>query len=124
MAKCIITWICSLTELSLQFADAVLHCGGRDFQCHKAILAARSQVFEAMFKYDMEEKKSSRVEVKDCEPEVTHPDSCHHDHDPQQYHGQHYDAQVMAEMLRFIYTGRTQACLETMASDLLAAADK
>ena len=30
----------------------------------------------------------------------------------------------MAEMLRFIYTGRTQACLETMASDLLAAADK
>ena len=100
MAKCIITWISSLTELSLQFADAVLHCGGRDFQCHKAILAARSQVFEAMFKYDMEEKKSSRVEVKDCEPEV------------------------MAEMLRFIYTGRTQACLETMASDLLAAADK
>ena len=83
-------------------------------------MAARSQVFEAMFKYDMEEKKSSRVEVKDCEPEVT---SCHHDHDPQ-YHGQHYDAQVMAEMLRFIYTGRTQACLETMASDLLAAADK
>ena len=71
MAKCKITWICSLTELSLQFADAVLHCGGRDFQCHKAILAARSQVFEAMFKYDMEEKKSSRVEVKDCEPEVT-----------------------------------------------------
>ena len=53
-----------------------------------------------MFKYDMEEKKSSRVEVKDCEPEV------------------------MAEMLRFIYTGRTQACLETMASDMLAAADK
>jgi len=89
----------SLFENS-QFADAVLHCGGRDFQCHKAILAARSQVFEAMFKYDMEEKKSSRVEVKDCEPEV------------------------MAEMLRFIYTGRTQACLETMASDLLAAADK
>ena len=71
MAKCKITWISSLTENSLQFADAVLHCGGRDFQCHKAILAARSQVFEAMFKYDMEEKKSSRVEVKDCEPEVT-----------------------------------------------------
>merc|ERR550534_2282724 len=36
------------------FSDNVLHCGGRDFQCHKAILAARSQVFEAMFKYDME----------------------------------------------------------------------
>ena len=53
-----------------------------------------------MFEHDMEEKKNSRVEVKDVE------------------------ADVMAEMLRFIYTGRTQACLETMASDLLAAADK
>ena len=53
-----------------------------------------------MFKYDMEEKKSSRVEVKDCEPEV------------------------MAEMLRFIYTGRTATSLDTMAADLLAAADK
>ena len=47
----------------------------------------------------MEEKKSSRVEVKDVE------------------------ADVMAEMLRFIYTGRTTS-LETMADSLLAAADK
>jgi hypothetical protein len=82
-----------------QFADAVLYCGGREFQCHKAILAARSQVFQAMFEHDMAEKKNSRVEVKDVE------------------------ADVMAEMLRFIYTGRT-VNVETMASDLLAAADK
>ena len=54
----------------------------------------------AMFEHDMEEKKNSRVEVKDVE------------------------ADVMAEMLRFIYTGRTATCLETMAADLLAAADK
>ena len=52
-----------------------------------------------MFEHDMEEKKSSRVEVKDVEPDV------------------------MAEMLRFIYTGRTTS-LETMADSLLAAADK
>jgi len=83
-----------------QFADAVLYCGGREFQCHKAILAARSQVFQAMFEHDMEEKKNSRVEVKDVEPEV------------------------MAELLRFIYTGKTAANLDTMAADLLAAADK
>jgi len=83
-----------------QFADAVLYCGGREFQCHKAILAARSQVFQAMFEHDMEEKKNSRVEVKDVE------------------------ADVMAEMLRFIYTGRTATSLDTMAADLLAAADK
>ena len=54
----------------------------------------------AMFEHDMEEKKNSRVEVKDVEPEV------------------------MAELLRFIYTGKTAANLDTMAADLLAAADK
>ena len=53
-----------------------------------------------MFEHDMEEKKNSRVEVKDVEPEV------------------------MAELLRFIYTGKTAANLDTMAADLLAAADK
>ena len=52
-----------------------------------------------MFEHDMEEKKSSRVEVKDVE------------------------ADVMAEMLRFIYTGRTSS-LDTMADSLLASADK
>jgi len=83
-----------------QFADAVLFCGGREFQCHKAVLAARSQVFQAMFEHDMEEKKKGRVEVKDVE------------------------ADVMAEMLRFIYTGRTAASLDNNAADLLAAADK
>jgi len=48
----------------------------------------------------MEEKKNCRVEVKDVEPDV------------------------MAELLRFIYTGKTAANLESMAADLLAAADK
>ena len=48
----------------------------------------------------MEEKKNSRVEVKDVEPDV------------------------MAELLRFIYTGKTAANLDNMAADLLAAADK
>jgi speckle-type POZ protein len=52
-----------------------------------------------MFEHDMEEKKNSRVEVKDVDPDV------------------------MAEMLRFIYTGRT-AALDQMAAELLAAADK
>jgi len=83
-----------------QFSDAVLDCGGRQFHCHKALLAARSQVFQAMFEHDMEEKKTSRVEIKDVE------------------------ADVMAEMLRFVYTGKTATSLETTAADLLAAADK
>ena len=66
------------------------------------ILSAPSLIvmLAAMFEHDMEEKKNSRVEVKDVEPEV------------------------MAELLRFIYTGKTAANLDTMAADLLAAADK
>ena len=52
-----------------------------------------------MFDHDMEEKKNSRVEVKDVEPEV------------------------MAELLRFIYTGKVTT-IDSMAAELLAAADK
>lgn len=84
---------------SAQFADVTLACQGREFKCHKALLTARSQVFAAMFEHDMEESKQNRVEVKDVDPDV------------------------MADMLRFIYTGRANN-LENMAADLLAAADK
>ncbi|CAB4062476.1 SPOP [Lepeophtheirus salmonis] len=84
---------------SAQFADVTLACQGREFKCHKALLTARSQVFAAMFEHDMEESKHNRVEVKDVDPDV------------------------MADMLRFIYTGRANN-LENMAADLLAAADK
>ena len=135
---------------SSQFADVVLTSGSREFHCHKvrsshlldfnflncsrcsqlplllvtplqAILASRSRVFSAMFEHDMEESKRNRVDVTDV------------------------DSDVMADMLRFIYTGKVvvkgleklsenrflnyrhsfQAPnLETMAADLLAAADK
>ena len=84
---------------SSQFADVTLACNGREFQCHKAILTSRSQVLAAMFEHDMKERMNNRVEVKDMDPEV------------------------MAEMLRFLYTGKA-ANLENMAADLLAAADK
>ena len=74
-----------------------------------------------MFEHDMEESKRNRVDVTDV------------------------DSDVMADMLRFIYTGKVGVCslqklpespflksrhsfqapnLETMAADLLAAADK
>lgn len=81
------------------FTDCVLTCGGRDFNVHKAILAARSPVFAAMFEHKMRESQSDRVDVADV------------------------DAEVMREMLRFMYTGQAPN-LERMADDLLAAADK
>lgn len=82
-----------------RFSDVTLCVNGRDFQAHKAILAARSPVFAAMFEHEMEERKHNRVEISDV------------------------DHEVFREMLRFIYTGKA-ANLERMADDLLAAADK
>ncbi|XP_076043127.1 BTB/POZ and MATH domain-containing protein rdx isoform X2 [Oratosquilla oratoria] len=84
---------------SQRFSDVTLSVAGREFQAHKAILAARSPVFAAMFAHEMEERKHNRVEIQDV------------------------DHEVLREMLRFIYTGRA-ANLEKMADDLLAAADK
>ena len=37
------------------FSDVTLSVGGRVFQAHKALLAARSPVFAAMFEHSMEE---------------------------------------------------------------------
>ncbi|XP_065306770.1 speckle-type POZ protein isoform X1 [Dermacentor albipictus] len=84
---------------SQKFSDVILSVNGREFYAHKAILAARSPVFAAMFEHEMEEKKQNRVEITDM------------------------DHEVLREMLRFIYTGRAPN-LDKMADDLLAAADK
>ncbi|UYV61388.1 SPOPL [Cordylochernes scorpioides] len=84
---------------SQKFSDVILNVNGREFYAHKAILAARSPVFSAMFEHEMEEKKQNRVDITDM------------------------DHEVLREMLRFIYTGRAPN-LDRMADDLLAAADK
>lgn len=84
---------------SQKFSDVILSVNGREFYAHKAILAARSLVFSAMFEHEMEEKKQNRVAITDM------------------------DHEVLREMLRFIYTGKAPN-LEKMADDLLAAADK
>lgn len=52
-----------------------------------------------MFEHEMEERKQNRVAITDV------------------------DHEVLKEMLRFIYTGKSPN-LEKMADDLLAAADK
>ncbi|VDL95016.1 unnamed protein product [Schistocephalus solidus] len=71
----------------------------RQFSAHKAILAARSPVFAAMFEHSMEESRVNRVQITDIEPDT------------------------LAEVLRFVYTGQV-AGLDRMAQELLAAADK
>lgn len=84
---------------SQKFSDAILCVGKEEFYVHKAVLAARSPVFAAMFQHEMEEKKQNRVEITDVDPVV------------------------LREMLRFIYTGKASN-LDKMDSDLLSAADK
>ncbi|XP_054581104.1 speckle-type POZ protein-like [Eptesicus fuscus] len=81
------------------FTDCCFCVAGQEVQAHKAILAARSPVFRAMFGHAMEESKKNRVEIIDVEPGV------------------------FKEMMCFIYTGKAPN-LDTMADGLLAAADK
>ncbi|KAG8184549.1 hypothetical protein JTE90_012638 [Oedothorax gibbosus] len=82
-----------------KFSDVILSVEGKEFCVHKAILAARSPVFAAMFEHDMEESKQNRVEITDME------------------------ADVLKALLQFIYTGRVHK-LDNWADELLAAADK
>ncbi|XP_059122568.1 LOW QUALITY PROTEIN: speckle-type POZ protein-like [Peromyscus eremicus] len=79
--------------------DCCLVVAGQEFQAHKAILAARSPVFRAMFEHDMKESRKNRFEIPNLEP------------------------QVFKAMMGFIYTGKIPD-LDSMADVLLAAADK
>ncbi|MEJ1289071.1 putative gene 10696 [Cricetulus griseus] len=87
-----------LWENSL-FTDCCVVVAGQEFQAHKAILAARSPVFRAMFEHDMKERRTNRVEIRDLEP------------------------QVFKAMMGFIYTGKAPD-LHSMADAVLAATDK
>lgn len=81
------------------FTDVTLVVDGKNLKAHKAILAARSPVFAAMFSTDMIEKRQDLVTITDV------------------------DYEVAEQILRYIYTD--QARIEpTMAHRLLAAADK
>ena len=98
------------------------------------------RIFSAMFEHDMEEKKNSRVEVKDVEADVM-ADMLRYTHKypgvsgsklgQNSGSGSTFNVSLREPgcewpiyiYCRFIYTGKTVS-LETMAADLLAAADK
>ncbi|XP_046448819.1 uncharacterized protein LOC124197414 [Daphnia pulex] len=68
---------------------------------HKSILSARSSVFAAMFRHDMQESNTGQVAIDEIERNVFY------------------------QLLHFIYSGRTSVPLtETTAQQLLIAADK
>jgi speckle-type POZ protein len=72
---------------------------GEKLEAHKAILAARSEVFDAMLTIDMEEKRENFVAIED------------------------FDSNVLRELLRFIYCEHV-ANIEKLDIDLYKVAEK
>ncbi|XP_038959856.1 TD and POZ domain-containing protein 1-like [Rattus norvegicus] len=82
------------------FTDCCLLVAGHEFRVHKAILAACSPVFRAMFEHEMQESLKNHIEVD-------------------------LDPQVFKEMMGFIYMGKASNIhSHSMAIGVLAAADK
>ena len=81
-----------------KFADFVFKVENEKIAAHRAILAARSPVFAAMFQPDRQQKSTNEVEIKDVTPAA------------------------FKALLRFIYTGRCQVGM--WAEDLFMAAIK
>ena len=82
-----------------KYTDVTIVCQGREFPCHKAILAGRSPVFEAMFSNNFKEAEENKVEVVDI------------------------DADTFGDMLIFMYSGKVEN-LKTNAENLMMAGDK
>ena len=75
--------------------------GGRKIGGHTTILAARSTVFAAMFKHNMQESKTGEVVIQDINPEIFN------------------------DLLHYIYSGRTLIPLnENTVQPMFMAADK
>jgi speckle-type POZ protein len=85
----------------LKFSDIAFNVRGRQFKAHKNILAARSNIFAAMFDHPIKENLTNQIEVEDVEPDV------------------------FQEMLRFIYTGKvSESTMQKMPFEVFAVADK
>lgn len=73
-------------------SDVQLKCGDHTFPAHKAILAARSDVFSAMFQCEMKESESGLINIEDI------------------------DASVMEVFLKYLYSGSIP---DTLTGDML-----
>ncbi len=83
-----------------EFADVTVVCGPKSFPCHKAVLAARSDVFAAMFSHkETAENQKNEVVIADTDPDV------------------------LEQLIQFIYTDKCDDLL-AMAGSLLTEADK
>lgn len=53
-----------------KFVDVTLSAGGRDFPCHRGVLALCSTYFRVMFSGDFVESIAARVELHDVDPDI------------------------------------------------------
>ncbi|XP_054646082.1 kelch-like protein 30 [Dunckerocampus dactyliophorus] len=58
--------LCSQPKL----VDVTLRAGGRDFPCHRGVLALCSSYFRCMFSGDFVESIAARVELQDVDPDI------------------------------------------------------
>ncbi|CAL8116489.1 unnamed protein product [Orchesella dallaii] len=79
--------------------DVTVSTGVTSFKAHKAILSARSSVFDAMFSADMMERETATVKIDD------------------------FDKEVVKGMLDHLYTGETNVMADR-AQELLQIAEK
>ncbi|XP_023318662.1 speckle-type POZ protein B-like [Trichogramma pretiosum] len=86
--------------LSEKFSDVKLIVEEQEIPAHKIVLSAASPVFRAMFTHDMLENEENSVKITDV------------------------SANIVTEMLRFIYTGQMDATETDTIIELLAVSDK
>ncbi|XP_073438286.1 kelch-like protein 40 [Dendrobates tinctorius] len=53
-----------------KFIDCILKIKGKEFPCHRLVLAACSPYFRAMFLSDLEESKKKEIDLEDVDPDV------------------------------------------------------
>lgn len=57
-------------RLNKAFCDVTLCCGGKEFPCHRIVLASFSSYFQAMFSTNLIESRQERVAINGVEPQM------------------------------------------------------
>ncbi|XP_044004283.1 speckle-type POZ protein-like [Aphidius gifuensis] len=84
-----------------KFSDVILEVDDEEIKAHKMMLSIKSPVFSAMFDHEsMKESEDNRVIIED------------------------FDADIVNQMLEYIYTEKPPSNIDNCAHDLLGAAHK
>ena len=60
----------ALRDKASNFSDLNISCQGKSFPVHRALLAARSDVFLAMLMHDTKEANEQKIEINDVDPDT------------------------------------------------------